>query len=240
MISHRQNNIRIGAPVLATFRIVTIALMALVPIADATDWTDLLRSGLDDWQVLGEGHWIQRGDGVVIAYFAHDRQDELKGEDDIPRNRFVWWSTRQSWLYTKREFEEYDLHLEFWVSTPGNSGVSIRDPSQARCGIARKPDFNCTPSKQGYEIQIDSNYTGRWPTGSIYGLARAAEGLHVPGEWNRLNIESRSDSIRVFVNGVLASEHAGDPERPSKGPVGLQLHDVHSFVMFRNIWILER
>ncbi len=220
--------------------ILAMACAALGQTAVAADWRDLLRNGLEDWKVLGEGHWRMRSDGVLTAYFSHDRQEELKGEGAIERDRFTWWSTRQSWLYTAREFEEYDLHLEYWVNTPGNSGISIRDPSQARCGIAERPEYDCTPSKLGYEIQIDSDYTGRWATGSIYGLARAPEGLQRTGEWNRINIESRKDSIKVYVNGVLASEHAGDPERPTKGPIGLQLHDVHSFVMFRNIWMLER
>lgn len=219
--------------------ILVAALAALVPAAVAADWNDLLGNGLDDWSVLGNGHWRLRSDGVVSATFGHDRQQELQGPRDIDRERFLWWSTRQSWLYTKNEYEEYDLHLEYWVNTPGNSGISIRDPSQASCAIAERPDYSCTPSKQGYEIQIDSEYTGKWSTGSIYGLARAKEGLEVVGEWNRINIESRADAIRVYVNGVLAAEHPGDPKRPKKGPIGLQLHDVHSFVMFRNIWILE-
>lgn len=219
--------------------ILAAVLAALVPGATAADWNDLLRNGLDDWKVLGEGHWRVLSDGVVTAAFGHDRQLELQGTGDIGRERFVWWSRRQSWLYTRKEFTEFDLHLEYWVNTPGNSGISIRDPSWARCAIAEQPDYDCTPSKQGYEIQIDSDYTGRWATGSIYGLARAPEGLAVVGQWNRLNIESRADAIRVYVNGTLAAEHAGDPNRPKKGPIGLQLHDVHSFVMFRNIWILE-
>ncbi len=220
--------------------ILAMALVTLGQPAAGADWRDLLRNGLDDWKVLGEGHWQLRSDGVLAAYFSHERQGELQGAGPIARDRFTWWSTRQSWLYTATEFEEYDLHLEYWVNTPGNSGISIRDPSQAQCGIAEQPDYECTPSKQGYEIQIDSEYTGRWATGSIYGFARAPEGLQRIGEWNRINIESRKDSIRVYVNGVLAAEHAGDPKRPTKGPIGLQLHDVHSFVMFRNIWILER
>ncbi len=219
--------------------ILAAALAALAQSAAAADWKDLLRNGLDDWTVLGAGHWHLRSDGVVTAVFGHDRQQELQGEGPVGRQRFVWWSTRQSWLYTEKEFEEFDLHLEYWVNTPGNSGISIRDPSGAACAIAERPDYSCTPSKQGYEIQIDSEYTGRWATGSIYGLARAPEGLAVPGEWNRINIESRTDGIRVYVNGKLAAEHEGDPARPRKGPIGLQLHDVHSFVMFRNIWLLE-
>lgn len=220
--------------------VLALTLWGLVPATFGADWSDLLRNGLDDWTVLGEGHWRLRADGVVTAYFSHDRQEELAGTEAIDRDRFLWWSTRQSWLYTNREFEEYDLHLEYWVNTPGNSGISIRDPSRARCGVAERPDYDCTPSKLGYEVQIDSEYTGRWSTGSIYGFARAPEGLQKVAEWNRINIESRKDSIKVYVNGVLASQHAGDPRRPTRGPIGLQLHDVHSFVMFRNIWILER
>lgn len=217
-----------------------LVLCCLPAAVAAADWTDLLRNGLEEWTVLGEGHWRLRSDGVVTATFGHDRQRELAGTEAIGRDLFTWWSTRQSWLYTDREFEEYDLHLEYWVNTPGNSGISIRDTSRARCGVARQPDYDCTPSKVGYEIQIDSEYTGRWSTGSIYGLARAPEGLQRVGEWNRINLESRKESIRVWVNGVLAAEHPGDPKRPTRGPIGLQLHDVHSFVMFRNIWILER
>lgn len=220
--------------------ILALALALFAVPASAADWRDLLRNGLDDWEVLGLGHWRLRSDGVVSAAFGHDRQEAFAGYSSIGAEELRQWSTRQSWLYTQGEFEEYDLHLEYWVNTPGNSGISIRDPSRARCGIAEVPDYTCTPSKLGYEIQIDSEYTGRWPTGSIYGLARAREGLARSGEWNRINIESRKESIRVFINGALAAEHAGDPDRPTKGPIGLQLHDVHSFVQFRNIWILER
>lgn len=215
-------------------------LGAGAPSAGAADWQDLLRDGLAGWRVLGDGHWSHRADGVVSASFGHDRQAAFRDRASIGAEEFALWTARQSWLYTKREFGEYDLHLEYWVNTPGNSGVSIRDPSLARCGIAERPDFACTPSKLGYEIQINSEYSDRWSTGSIYGLARAPAGLQRIGEWNRLNIESRTDAIRVYVNGQLASEHPGDPERPGRGPIGLQLHDLHSFVQFRNIWILER
>ena len=45
---------------------------------------------------------------------------------------------------------------------------------------------------------------------------------------------------KVYVNGELVAEHAGDPKRPLTGPIGLQLHDQTSFVMFRNIYLLER
>ena len=34
-------------------------------------------------------------------------------------------------------------------------------------------------------------------------------------------------------------EHAGDPARSKVGPIGLQLHDMTSIVMFRNIRMKE-
>ena len=37
-----------------------------------------------------------------------------------------------------------------------------------------------------------------------------------------------------------ASSQSGDPGRPAAGLVRLQPHDERSFVVFRNVWILER
>jgi hypothetical protein len=49
------------------------------------------------------------------------------------------------------------------------------------------PDFSKPPSKLGYEIQINSQWPDRYPTGSIYGLASAETGLQNDGEWNAMN-----------------------------------------------------
>ena len=59
-------------------------------------------------------------------------------------------------------------------------------------------------------------------------------------DWNSLDISSRNDKISVRLNGKLVAEHPGDPNRPKTGPIGLQLHDQFSVVMFRNIRIRER
>ncbi len=217
----------------------TLFLLTAVA-APAADWENLLRNGLEDWEVLGDGIWRLRSDGVITAHRTPDKKKLFEGRESVTAKQLHQWEINQSWLYTKAEYDEFDLHLEYWVRTPGNSGVSIRDPSRAQWGIAHPPDFKKTPSKLGYEIQINSEWPDRWPTGSIYGLAAAKEGLERKGEWNSLNIESRQDGIRVFINGVLAAEHEGDPDRPLTGPIGLQLHDQSSVVMFRDIWLLVR
>jgi hypothetical protein len=54
-----------------------------------------------------------------------------------------------------------------------------------------------------------------------------------------MEISSRNQKITVRLNGQVVAEHPGDPQRPKTGPIGLQLHDQFSLVMFRNIRIRE-
>lgn len=225
-----------------TRSLLTLALLstALPGVAQRGDFDDLLGDNLEQWEVLGDGIWRLRSDGVLTAHRSPDKARLFAGGDSVTTKQYHDWEIVQSWLYTKKEYEEFDLHLEYWVRSPGNSGIAIRDPLRGKHGLTHPPDFSKTPSKTAYEIQINSKWPDPWPSGSIYGLAKAKEGVQIDGEWNSLNIESRADAIRVFVNNQLVAEHPGDPARPGKGPIGLQLHDQGSVVMFRNIWILER
>ena len=100
---------------------------------------------------------------------------------------FKSWVDTQSWLYTRRnDFGEFDLHVEYWTKTTGNSGVSIRDTSRAKWAITTPPDYTRTPSKIGYEIQITQRFRIRTPSGSImrvHGRARAT--CSMDDDWNR-------------------------------------------------------
>ncbi len=206
--------------------------------ACVADWTQLLKPNLPGWQALGEGKWELDNQGILNGYREEDFA-RLRALQPFDYTMVRGWITAQSWLYTEREYDQFDLSLEYWVRSPGNSGISIRDPQRAECGIKVPPDFNCTPSKTAYEIQINSNWPDKWATGSIYGLVPASAEPQKRLDWNHLQIESRKDRISVKVNGQLVAEHPGDPRRPATGPIGLQLHDLTSFVRFRNIRVRE-
>jgi hypothetical protein len=221
------------------FLLVLVAAFVSVA-APAADWQNFFANGLSEWEILGDGIWELRPDGVLLAYRRPDKAALFSQGDSITRKQFHAWDTVQSWLYTRKEYGEFDLRLEYWVRTPGNSGISIRDPSRAKYGLTLPPDFSKTPSKLGYEIQINSEWPDPKQTGSIYGLADAPAGLQRPRDWNSLHVVSRGNKISVFVNGLLAAEHPGDPNRPKTGPIGLQLHDQSSVVMFRNVWLREQ
>ncbi|MSV27719.1 MAG: DUF1080 domain-containing protein [Bryobacterales bacterium] len=203
-----------------------IVLLTALPLLSA-DWVDLLPGNLDLWDRRGDGVWFLMRDKIL----AGQRDPKLKND-------------HQAWLYTKKEYGEFDLHAEWWLPVGGNSGISIRDSSRAVYAIGPEfgapHDSNRTPSHIGYEIQL-SNGLGeeRFPSGSVYLFDKAKVGAQIPNDWNALDLEIRADMMRVKLNGTLVSQHPGDPGRPKTGPVGLQLHDRRTLVMFRNVRIRE-
>ena len=204
----------------------------------ADKWTPLFNGkNLDGWEQIGDGVWTVLTDGTLVG--QRNPGNPPFENDTITLQKYRGWVNVQAWLYTVRDFEEFNLELDYWLRMKGNSGISLRDPSRAKYGVAMPPDFTRTPSKLGYEIQLNNQYPDQHASGSIYTFTKAAAGAQVDNQWNKMRIESRKNMIRVLINGKLVSEHAGDPKRPTRGPIGLQLHDQFSVVMFRNIRISE-
>lgn len=194
---------------------------------------------LDGWESKGDGQWTVLSDGTLVGQRVWDRKMLAPGGKFATAKEYQSWLDRQAWLYTAAEFGNFDLHVEFWTKTAGNSGISLRDPSRGQYGVQEPPDFSKTPSKLGYEIQINNRYPDPTPTASVYTFNKAPKEAMKEDEWNVFDIEVREKTIRVKLNGKLVSDVACDPKRPLKGPVGLQLHDQFSLVMFRNLWIRE-
>ncbi len=190
---------------------------------------------LDGWEVRGDAIWNVTSDGVLIGQRKPVKDAPLEGAPN-----WRGWFYEQAWLFTKAEYDNFDLHLEYWLPVHGNSGIGLRDTSRAAGGIRENPNFKITTSKVAYEIQLNNQYPDQYTSGSIYGLAKAPEGLQNDFDWNTIDIAARAETITVKINGKPAAEHAVVPERPKKGPIGLQLHDRRSIVMFRNIQLTPR
>jgi hypothetical protein len=229
-------------------RAVLLIVFLSIP-AFSQQWRDLFNGkSLDGWQVRGEGIWTVMDNGTLLGQRRHDKPSSPFTDPwPITEKQYNSWLNPQAWLYTVRnDFGEFDLHVEYFVPPQGNSGVSIRDVSRAHYVIRGANDpappptaLKGSPAHIGYEIQIIDNDSAKYPSGSVYLFAAGKTGLQKRAEWNNLDIESRNDIIRVKLNGELAAESPGDPERSKTGPIGLQLHDQFSFVMFRNIRIRE-
>ncbi|MBL8217455.1 MAG: DUF1080 domain-containing protein [Bryobacterales bacterium] len=218
--------------------VLTLLLAAALPAAERRLFNG---KNLDGWESRGDGQWTVLEDGTLVGQRVWDRNLLAPGRTPFKdAKQFAAWRDQQAWLYTKEEFGDFDLHVEFWTKTEGNSGISLRDPSRGEYGIAMPPDFSRTPSKLGYEIQINNRYPDPTPTGSVYTFSKAPKEAMKEDQWNTMDIEARKDVIRVKLNGKLVSEVKTDPKRPVRGPIGLQLHDQFSIVQFRNIRLRER
>src|SRR5262245_7704512 len=82
---------------------------------------------LDGWEVIGDGQWTVLKDGTLVGQRTADlRKLMVPGAQFKTPAEFNGWRDQQSWLYTRRgDFGEFDLHLEYFTKSEGNSGVSI-------------------------------------------------------------------------------------------------------------------
>ena len=211
-------------------------------------WKPLFNGrNLDGWEPRGASLWTVN-EGVLLGQRAHGKvESPFAVPWPVEEKAYRSWLYQQAWIYTMREFDEYDLHVEYWLPEGGNSGISIRDRSRAHFAIGEadsaRPDLaafaKTTPAHIGYEIQLIDGDADKYPSGSVYTFVAAKTGAQRKGEWNSIEIESRHSGIRTWINGELVAAHPGDPQRSKTGPIGLQLHDQFSFMQFRNIRIRE-
>ena len=153
-------------------------------------------------------------------------------------------------IYTKENFGDCQLHLEWSVSTERRS----HGQGRANSGVFLQ---------SLYEIQILDSYENRTyangQAGSIYKQsAPLVNPINKPGEWNSYDIiyhaptfnkdGSIRDNARVTVlfNGVLVqnntviqgtTEYIGLPKQIKHGDAPLMIQDHFIEVRFRNIWI---
>jgi hypothetical protein len=164
-------------------------------------------------------------------------------------------------IETKRNFTNYQLHIEWKVPT------NITGSSQAR-GNSGVFLASTGPGDDGYELQVLDSYQNKTyvngMAGSLYKQAiPLANPTRKPGEWQAYDVvwtapTFNSDSslktpayATVFFNGVLVENHfeltgqtlyIGKPfYKPyTSAPIKLQAHgDKSEPISFRNIWVRE-
>ncbi|MHC4396036.1 MAG: family 16 glycoside hydrolase [Planctomycetota bacterium] len=131
-----------------------------------TGWTNLLTKGLSNF-TYKPGSWILQ-DGTLA------------------RNA-------KSYIWTKKQYGNFILDLEFKVAKKTNSGIFFRTADIKDC------------VQTGIEVQIFDSYgrePGRHSCGAIYDcLAPSKNTTKKPGLWNRMTIICRDNKINVVMNG---------------------------------------
>ena len=164
-----------------------------------------------------------------------------------------------SFLATERDYSDFILEYEVKVDTALNSGVQIRSNQyEADTTITITNSKGEQVEREvdkdrvfGYQVEIDPS--PRSYSGGIYEEARRgwlndlsdnpeAREAFKPTDWNKFRVEAIGDTLRTYVNGVLATDIT-DSETAS-GFIALQVHSVPEDkgrlqVMWRNIRLKE-
>jgi hypothetical protein len=96
-----------------------------------------------------------------------------------------------------------------------------------------------------FEIQINDAGKGIHQTAAVYD-AREPSGVspRPAGEWNHLKVIFRGRRLQVELNEEQAVDWQAEPRGKVKdfaeqGYIGLQNHDSHTSVRFKNIFVME-
>ncbi len=149
------------------------AAIAAAPAAPA--WTDLFAADLSDAE-FPTGIWTV-ADGVITA-----------SEDQA--------------LWTKKDYQNFVLDLEFMTAPGTNSGVIVYCTDVA----------NWIPNS--VEVQIADDFAEQWAKspatwhcGAIFGhLAPTKSVVKTPGEWNHCTIACAGKRITVVLNGEQVTD----------------------------------
>ncbi|AFK01734.1 protein of unknown function DUF1080 [Emticicia oligotrophica DSM 17448] len=196
-----------------------------------TNWHVYNKAGQpisDKWKVQ---------DGTLV--FAGKAKGEKHGDD----------------LITDKEYENFELQLEWKVSEGANSGIFY--------GVNEDPKYG-VPYLTGPEIQVLDNErhpdakagkNGNHKAGALYDMIPSASVTKPAGEWNTVRIIKNKGEVSVYQNGTLSVKYKSEgPEwealvanskfkgwegfgKFSKGHIGLQDHG--DAVSFRKIRIKE-
>jgi hypothetical protein len=195
---------------------------------DSTQWRNLFRPDLSNAE-FPKGVWSVT-DGVLTA-------------------------TEDQNIWTKRQFENFILDLEFKTEKGTNSGVVV----------------HCSDMKDwipnSVEIQIADDTDPKWgkspktwQCAAIFGRMPAAKSVvKKPGQWNRMTVTCKGKMIYIVLNGDLVTEcdmskwtsATKNPdgsdipawlskpmaELPLKGHLGLQGKHAGAPIYFRNLKI---
>src|SRR5438876_6170684 len=145
-------------------------------------------------------------------------------------------------IFTKDEFGDFIVRLEFKLPPGGNNGLAIRYPGEGDTAYVGMCELQVLDdSAVGYK-KLDA----RQYNGSAYGLVAAHRGYQRPvGEWNYEEVTVKGSTIKVELNGTVilntdlgkVTDYMAKSAHPGKdrssGSFGFAGHNDP--VMFRNI-----
>ncbi len=236
------------AATLRPFLLAAFLAPPLLPALHAGEWINLFDGKtLDGWFAGIEGiRPDTRPDAEKASkpVPAHLRPADQRGEARyfVEDGAIVGEATNyciHAYLFTKREFGDFEFECEFFCGSPGDpkmrsvdSGIQIRSKWDAAKPVLGR--------LSGVQLDINPGNVEGGTTGVPYGEHIAPGGWLTPdkkpvmhkhykaGEWNKLRIVAQGPRIQTWVNGEPVTDVALEETtklQPS-GHIGLQVHEI--------------
>lgn len=194
---------------------------------------------LDGWQVYGEDSgqkpWVIEQQSLKLD---RDRMDILGifGADSL--------------VYSAEKFDNFELRLEWKISSSGNSGI-FWGVESSQTGLEKAMEMQVLDNSRNYDARIDKHRAG-----DAYDLKAAQTDKSKPtGQWNAIRLVVKGQHIEHWMNGVmivsfqrsgpqwekmLAASKFADRKAYGQTQAGhILLQDHMDIVWYRNIKILR-
>jgi hypothetical protein len=163
---------------------------------------------LTGWIIYGTEKWYVE-DGLLISESGPDKE--------------------YGYLGTEKNYQDFEVNLEFKQEANGNSGVFIRSTVDGT-------------KVSGWQVEVapPGNDTGgiyeSYGRGWLIKPDPAKDKALKFGEWNKMKIIVKGGRVTSYVNGQMMVDYEDDKIKEGKGGVLLQIHDGGGIkVYWRNI-----
>jgi len=190
--------------------IVVLVLAGTAVVAqEQGDWVDLLPDNNLTKHWTTTGNWSIDGDGVVTLE---------------PRPGETGWSRFDAYLWSGKEYKDFEIEFDYRVQPHGNSGFYFHVSDKS------------SPVAKGIEVQIydshgkgaDAKLTDHDSGGIIPGIPPTKNPTQPAGQWNTFSIKCQGKKLTVKLNDVVVNEVDLDnpkiANRPATGYIGFQDH----------------
>ena len=202
------------------FILITIIILTPLLKAEEKKWVTLYNGkDLNGWQTTG--NWLPQKDGSVLIQ---------------PRKGEKGWQRYDAYLWSKKKYKDFVLHVEYKYPPKGNSGIHFR------VGDLKNP------VNTGIEAQVLDSFgkkkVGPHDHGGIIRTVGASKNMSKKaGEWNTMIVTCKGHHLQVELNGEgivdIQLDKTPMKNRPLEGYIGLQDHGEPNNLYFRNIKIKE-
>ena len=193
--------------------LVFLLMFSVTQIADAQKSKSIFNGkNLDGWVKHGTEKWYVE-DGLLICESGPDKA--------------------YGYLSTEKNYNDFELEVEFQQEANGNSGVFFRSTFEGT-------------KVSGWQVEVapPNHDTGgiyeSYGRGWLVQIPDEKENILKMGEWNKMKIRVEGGHVTTWLNGEQMVDITDDKIAEGKGAIALQIHDGGGIkVKWRNLNVKE-